>query len=60
MSINLTCTTICVVVLTLVRCLSCSANKFINRIRAFYLYSSFAGIRVSVENGSVRALSLFE
>ena len=29
-------------------------------IRAFYLYSSFAGIRISVENGSVRALSLFE
>ena len=28
MSINLTCTTICVVVLTLDRCLSCSANKF--------------------------------
>ena len=48
MSINLTCTTICVVVLTLDRCLSCSANKF----SFYFVMSCHAGLSLDTTLGS--------
>ena len=48
MSNNLACTTICVMVLTLDRCLSCSANKFINSRIVFYPGSGCDGQAVRV------------